>query len=337
MGRPLSADAETTPTLSASRARIDYDGVPQSEGLDVCAQSEHVGLGGDWRPLFDLLEQKATLGSGTLELGGVSVTRALAHGIVGLARCDVPLPKRWQVLDYVAASARLTGYGKRDASRAARDTLERLELGKIGKQRLDRLTVVERRALGVAHASVTEPPLLVLETPLGGLDDAAADYVRALVGRAARGRRMLVSVSASPPSAAERALLSTMGEVWLMSRGAIVANGRADDVFTPGRRYAVTATKNGAELARSLGERGLCVRAAELASAPGGPDGALRFFVVLPDGTAPVLDAAVQLDAPIVELVPLPFDDRESGLERAKRMTTAGVAHERRVDAVAEQ
>jgi ABC-2 type transport system ATP-binding protein len=297
------------PLLACDDARIDAGGAPLVEGLSLATRGCRVALVGAWTPLFALVGCEAELAAGRVELAGEPATRAVASGNVGLARAEPPLPPRWSALAFLHQSAWLGGLERRYARDAARSVLQALGLERLAGRALGSLGAHERRAVMIAHAAICAPRGLVLETPLGRLDDAVQGMLRDLVERAAEGRSLIFSVESGLPSAAERALVETADDVLVLEQGRLVAQGEPARALEPGRRYLVSVGRHAERLARALGERDCRVTPAGAAG-----DDAARFVVDLsPEATPDALLAlSLEVDAPLVELVPLPRAEQPS-------------------------
>jgi ABC-type multidrug transport system ATPase subunit len=161
----------------------------------------------------------------------------------------------------------------------------------------------------IVHALIGAPAVLALESPLAGLDAWSQNWVLEAVLRAADGRRLLTSIAAVDESGPERNLLDRATELLWLDGGRIGTQGPPSTALGSSKRYLVTALAHGAELAEALERRGCGVHDALAAGAPSAvliAAGATRFIVELPDELTPdvVLGCAVDVEAPVVELVP---------------------------------
>jgi ABC-type molybdenum transport system ATPase subunit/photorepair protein PhrA len=295
-------------TLEAKAARIDLLGQPLLARLDVTSQAERVALLGDWSALFRLLAGEAELSAGSLTVGGVAVPQGVARGTIGLMRYDPLLPPSWSAEQLLSTSAELSGMPAAIAGRLAFQTLERLGLVELASRRLAHLPPAERRALLVAHAVLTDPRVLCLEEPLAGLDTHAEHTLLAVIERAAAGRRLLVSLADPEQSANTRRLLQSCTDRFGLAAGVAVALPARSAAIS---RVTATVCKNHQAFAAALAARGLRAHATHeagmlntLTSPQAGP--CWRYLVELSsDNTSPVLDAALETEAGLVELIPL--------------------------------
>jgi ABC-type cobalamin/Fe3+-siderophores transport system ATPase subunit len=295
-------------TLEARAARIDLGGQPLLARLDAHSDAERVALVGDWSALFRLLAGEAELASGELRVAGVAVPLGVSQGLVGLMRLDPLLPSTWSAEQLLASSAELSGTPKKAAHKLAFQTLERLGLADLAARRLAHLQAAERRALLVAHASLTAPRVLCLEQPLLGLDTHGEQTVLAVIERASAGRRLLIALGEPEQSAGSRQLLETCGGRLRLAAGVVLPE--RDDA-PPATRVTATVCKNHQAFAAALGARGLAAHATHEAGVLGALTSPLagpcwRYLIELPAGsTAPILDAALETEAGLVELIPL--------------------------------
>jgi ABC-2 type transport system ATP-binding protein len=295
------------PTLEAAAARIDLLGQPLLAQLNVKSEAERLALLGDWSPLFRLLAGEAELAAGSLRVAGALAPLGVEQGVVGLMRLDPLLPSAWSAEQFLASSAELGGAPGKAARKTAFQTLERLGLIELATRRLAHLQLAERRAILVAHAVLTDPRVLCLEEPLVGLDTHAEVAVLAVIERACAGRRLIVAVADPELSPGSRQLVQTCTERLRLAAGVVVAELAGS---APISRVTATVCRNHQAFAAALGARGLAAHATHeagllsaLTSPLAGP--CWRYLVELPGGrTGPVLDAALETEAGLVELIP---------------------------------
>jgi len=288
--------------LSCSDLRIDVDGVALIDGLSCTAGQERVALLGAWEPLFRYLTGQAELARGSCELVGLDARHAVQSGQVGLVCHDPPLPPLWSVAEYVQKSAELAGLGVGRAREATRTSLAELGVAALATRRASSLSAPERRVVQIAQALVTDPSALLLEQPLGELDEAGQELVAVFLQRAAAKRGLLCSFRAAPTAGAERSLLDSSESVLWLQDGRLLASGPPATVLAGSTTYRVLALCHVARLCRELEQRGCRVHSLGQAD----DDAGSRLLVVLPDGASAdsILDAALSAEAAIVELVP---------------------------------
>jgi ABC-2 type transport system ATP-binding protein len=200
---------------------VALDGVD----LDVAPGRIHgvVGPNGAGKTtLLGLLLGLAVADSGTLEILGAPVRRALAapDGVAGFV--DGPgLYPSLTARRNLAALAVLRGG---DAGTAGIDeVLSEVGLTDVADDRVRSFSLGMRQRLGLAAALLTKPRLLVLDEPVNGLDPAGKNHVhRVLTGLAAEGAAVVLS---SHRMDDVDALCS---EVTIVNRGRVAFSGPVD-------------------------------------------------------------------------------------------------------------
>lgn len=165
--------------------------------------------------LLGLLLGLAVADSGTLEILGSPVSRALPEGVAGFV--DGPgLYPSLTARRNLAALARLRG--TRDAGIS--DALEQVGLTDVADDRVRGFSLGMRQRLGLAAAVLTRPRLLVLDEPANGLDPAGARHVlRVLTRLAADGTSILLSSHRMDD------LATLCSEVTILVAGRVVFSG----------------------------------------------------------------------------------------------------------------
>lgn len=282
--------------------------------LSLHSDARRIGLVGDWQPLFRTLSGEAGIASGKARIFGCDLDVALARGVVGFAPCDQALPSSFSAREYLEHAARLSHGSRTRAQADARRTLDEYGLSELATQKLGRLPPYQLRALSIACAALTAPPVIVLETPLRDLDAASADYVARLCAHAATHSRLLVSAALPSTPSPERSLLDDCAELFLVQHGALVAEGPPELVFAPSARFLVSITGiKAGDFAGAL--TGAGCRLTQQTSrttfnallAPGSR--VTRYLIELPQPASPdlVLDTALEQGVTVLELEPL-FD-----------------------------
>jgi len=141
---------------------------------------------------------------------------------------------------------------------------EMLELvsldGREAKRRVRNYSLGMRQRLGIAHALLGDPSVLILDEPANGLDPAGIRWMRSLLkGFADRGGTVLLS------SHLLHEVEQIADEMLLIGNGRIVARGTRDELLlnaTGGvHTTLVTALDNG-QLSTALTEKGYAVHVA---------------------------------------------------------------------------
>jgi ABC-2 type transport system ATP-binding protein len=303
--------SDRPPLLSAIEARIAVDGVTAIDRLTLETRGDHVAIAGDPRSLFaaitgvpladpaafeGALGGEALVIAGSLALAGRDVARRAHLAAMGAAPHDPPLPPAFTASDYVAWGARLAGAGKRAAQDLAAAALARIGLEGARKKKLDELTWPERRALSLAQAIVMGPEVLVAESPLSGLEGAAAAFVMRALLAASEGRRALVSVARLDAGSVEGALARGASHLVVLAGGDVALEGPPADLFAASKVVSLLVLRHAEALRAELSAQGITLS--------GGPT---RFSARLPTGATPrhILVAAAAARATVVEMIPV--------------------------------
>ena len=286
-------------TLELEGVFMPSAGVGSRAPLRLRSEARSLGLLGNWESLFQALVGTGSLGPGSARVLGAPLESALAGGVVGFAPCDPPLPPNLRVSQYLEHAARLSHGSPAFAARDAQRALRRYGLTDLASQKLASLAPHQARALGIAQATLTSPPLVCLEEPLRGLTAPSADYVARLCAEAASEACLIVSAARPEAVGPERRLLEGCDELFQLEQGELVFSGPPRKLFLPGERYRLTVA--GAPLApfaAHLAESGCQIQTR-------GRTG--HYVVLLPAGgnTDLLLDAALAHGLVVLELEPV--------------------------------
>jgi ABC-type multidrug transport system ATPase subunit len=278
---------------------------PRFVGSDVeLGQFEASGpllvLVGGWHPLFELLTGQRRLRGGSLRVAGVDAEGAAVSGKVGVLLAGAPLPPAWTLREVLGQSACLLGHSRRRAAEQAADTARDLGLEELSRKKLVHLTPGERRAAGIAVAIMGEPSALALEDPFGDLQPSAQGYVARVLERALQGRPALVSIAEVPGSAEQDGFVGTSDELLFIAERGLVARGSPLELIGAATSYRVVVLREADALLSRLTEAGYEARRVMAVE--------MTALVVVDrrgQGTGPLLLAALEANAPIIELVPL--------------------------------
>jgi ABC-2 type transport system ATP-binding protein len=104
-----------------------------------------------------------------------------------------PLYPELRVDEYLDFCARLRGVRAQAAAQAVAGAIERCELGNVRRRLLGNLSKGYAQRVGIAQAIVHNPPLIVLDEPVSGLDPLQAAKLRALVRELGRDHGVILS------------------------------------------------------------------------------------------------------------------------------------------------
>ena len=201
-------------------------------------------------------------------LTGLTIPDAGSTTIGGRRYADFPNPGR-HVGVLLDASAQHGGRTGREVLAVGAATMglpaERVEemLALVGlsddeaKRRVKNYSLGMRQRLGIAHALLGDPSVLVLDEPANGLDPAGIHWMRQMLQYyASRGGTVLLS------SHLLHEVEQIADDLVMIGRGRVVAQGSTRDLLTTQGSYAAAADGTGqATLAEALGRAGHDVRA----------------------------------------------------------------------------
>jgi ABC-2 type transport system ATP-binding protein len=188
--------------------------------------------------------------------------------IGGMRYADIPNPGR-HVGVLLDASAQHNGRTGREVLTIGARTMglpdsrveEMLELvsltGAEAKRRLRNYSLGMRQRLGVAHALLGDPSVLILDEPANGLDPAGIRWMRSLLkGYADRGGTVLLS------SHLLHEVEQIADEMILIGRGRIVAQGDRRSLLAERRTGTLVTAEDMDALTKALDAAGLSAHAA---------------------------------------------------------------------------
>jgi ABC-2 type transport system ATP-binding protein len=299
--------SESMRTLLAVRARgitkcfgdvIALDGVD----LDVAPGRIHgvVGPNGAGKTtLLGLLLGLAVADSGTLEILGAPVKRALAaaDGVAGFV--DGPgLYPSLTARRNLAALAVLRGQDPRAAG--IDEVLSDVGLTDVADDRVRGFSLGMRQRLGLAAALLTRPRLLVLDEPVNGLDPAGKNHVhRVLTRLAADGAAVVLSSHRMDDVEA------LCPEVTIVNRGRVAFSGPVDKLRAESGEVAYRLVTPDSGAARQVA---LATPGVHLADAPAAGQRASGDALVIRAAIAALDELVVRLvnaGVPVRELAPV--------------------------------
>ena len=150
-----------------------------------------------------------------------AVTR---RGIARTFQIVKPFPGL-SVRENVTLAAFLRHASRRDAGNAAALVLERVGLTGRASELASRLTLMDQKRLEVARALATQPRLLLLDEPMGGLNPTEVDAASLLVERIRASGVTVVLVEH-----VMKAIMRISDRVVVISQGEKIAEGLPADV-----------------------------------------------------------------------------------------------------------
>lgn len=298
------------PLFSFEAARIDSpEGDLLARSLTFETDAARVVLAGAWEPLLALLTGKAAIGDGRGAVLGRAPDRVVFENRLALALREPPFPEDPTPLDHLTRSARLIGMSERDAAREADSALSSVGLAPLRKHKLRTLLELEKRLLSLAHATLGAPEVLLIDRPFDAIDDSSSDRLAEVIERVAEGKKLVLVAGSPACDGPEGNFVMGADHVVVARDGIVVAAGAPRDVLLP-TRYVLAAARGGTALAGALRARGFKVAVSGENAAETGPT---RLVVEVPDGagTAGIASAALEADAPLLEIAPAGLSARE--------------------------
>ncbi len=147
-----------------------------------------------------------------------------------------PLYTEMLVLEYLEFVAKMRGLKGRDASKHIKAAVEQTSLGDVISKEIRQLSKGYRQRVGLAQALVHEPPILILDEPLSGLDPNQASEIRDVIREIGKERTVILSTH----NLSE--VRSTCTRVLIVAGGRIVADATADELTSRAGKATVIAT-----------------------------------------------------------------------------------------------
>lgn len=301
----LDAPAREPPLLVIEGVRAFDSSARESAPLSTHVDGRRLALVGDWGFLFRALVEPRSLQQGRIELAGVGASEALARGVVGVALAEPRLVAPWTLRRYLTESAALCARRRAAPEAMARAVIGRFGFESLAERRLGSFNEVERSAAGILAATLGEPPVLAIERPLSRVEASAHAYLDALLVRASEGCRTIVSVLDA--GSRERSIVDRADTSLVLDPDHGI---RPLESLGAGSVVA-TVSRRGTEFRAALAARGLAFEplgpVEVLSVVLGRPSSGVpeRFRITLSSAsTALVLEAALEADAPLIQLHP---------------------------------
>jgi ABC-2 type transport system ATP-binding protein len=173
-------------------------------------------------------EGRAEVAGSDVENDPVGARRA-----VGYLPEHTPLYTEMLVAEYLEYVAEMRGFRGHEAKKRIKRVVEETDLGsKLGAE-IRALSKGYRQRVGLAQALVHEPPILILDEPLSGLDPNQAAGVRDLIRALGRERTVILSTH----NLAEVQI--TCDRVLIIASGKLVADDTPEGLKASGGRARV--------------------------------------------------------------------------------------------------
>ena len=257
---------------------------------------------------------------GTARVGGADIFEdpIAVREVIGYLPESTPLYTEMLVLEYLEFAGKMRGLTGEALQARLRKVVDETSLGDVVGKSIGELSKGFRQRVGLAQALIHEPPVLILDEPMSGLDPNQAAEIRELIREIGRERTIILSTH----NLSE--VQVTCGRVLIISQGQLVADDTPEDLAArAGKpRFIATVRRNG----RSPDDiREVFSKIADAQSVKGGDGVGPNELVieVVPKSTqdlrADIFQAAVTAD-----LVLLGLEQRGENLEDIFRELTTG-------------
>jgi len=180
---------------------------------------------------------------GTARIGGADIFEdpIAVRQVIGYLPESTPLYTEMLVLEYLEFVGKMRGLGGPGLRSRLRKVSEETSIGDVIGKSIGELSKGYRQRVGLAQALIHEPPVLVLDEPMSGLDPNQAAEIRELIREIGRERTVILSTH----NLAE--VRVTCGRVLIISQGRLVADDTPDELAArAGKpRFLATLKRNG--------------------------------------------------------------------------------------------
>ena len=175
---------------------------------------------------FSIIGGFLRAGAGSVLIDGLSLREyRRSGGLIGLFPQDVQFFEDRSVIRHLLLFAQLSGMSKTQAKNEAERVLNLVKLEEKARERVENLSRGMKVRLGMAQALIAEPPLLLLDEPMAGLDPRMLAIFRDNID-AIRGSATIV-ISSHDLSE----LQSLCDYVCMLDHGALVRQGSMEEVL----------------------------------------------------------------------------------------------------------
>jgi len=144
--------------------------------------------------------------------------------LIGYLPESAPLYKSMIVYDYLEHIARIRGLAGEDKQRRIAELADMCALRTIMHKTIDTLSKGLKQRVGLAHAMMSDPEILILDEPTSGLDPNQIVEIREIIRKI--GREKTVILSTHILSEAE----ATCDRIVIINKGRIIADGSTQEL-----------------------------------------------------------------------------------------------------------
>ncbi|MCA9536586.1 MAG: ATP-binding cassette domain-containing protein [Myxococcales bacterium] len=241
--------------------------------------------------------------SGTATVNGCDVfdDPVGARRAIGYLPESTPLYYEMMVLEYLEFMAAMRGFKGVEGRRRIKTAVEQTSLGDVLGKEIRALSKGYKQRVGLAQALVHEPPILILDEPMSGLDPNQASEIRDLIKEIGEKRTVILSTH----NLAE--VQVTCDRVLIISGGRIVADDTPEELTDrAGKAKYVATVKGDASSSAATQKVFEKIKGAATVRARTGEEAGELIFEVLPEGDkdlrADIFKAAVAADLVLLGL-----------------------------------
>ena len=234
--------------LSVNNLSVNFGGLKALNNVNLeLRKGEVLGLigpnGAGKTTVFNALSGLVTPSAGTLELFGKSLSWPKPHQLVkrGIARTlqgvglfpDLTVSENVMLGASHVAKSGLTqaflGLARKDEDELrtrAQTALERVYAGSLSERRADTLSYPDTKRVSIARALISEPQILLLDEPAGGLSAQDIEWFNALVGNIKSITSIIIVEHHMD------VVMSICDRISVLNFGEVIASGSKDEVRT---------------------------------------------------------------------------------------------------------
>ena len=165
--------------------------------------------------------------------GDIQISGCQRHQI-GYLPESPHFPGRFRIREFLRVSGQTSGLSGRQLDQAVTGTLEQVGLSHVNHWRISACSKGMLQRLGVAQALVTDPPILLLDEPLSGLDPAAQSAMRYLTSEMAKAGKTVVLSTHRLSDVTQMAT-----HIAILTHGRLARYGLLSEVLNPQARVII--------------------------------------------------------------------------------------------------
>jgi len=164
--------------------------------------------------------------AGTIRVADLPIdTHGLAvKRMLGYLPESAPLYHDMLVFDYLAYVAEIRGLAPDERRQRIRHLAELCQIGDVMHKPIGVLSKGYKQRVGLAHAMMSDPQILVLDEPTSGLDPNQIVEIRDIIRHIGREKTVVLSTHILPEAEA------TCDRILIIHQGSIVADGSTDQI-----------------------------------------------------------------------------------------------------------